>query len=372
MGNQKRQQIYSKRYPGVFWYEPYPKVEGRTFYVAYQEHGKRYRERIGTESEGIRERTAYQVREQRRVKERLGEPIQGRRSTPTLDRIFVAFLKWAQGNKKTWKNDLRLYRRRIAPKFGDWYLDQITHAELEQFRLELQKAKGPNGDLLRPATVKHYMILIRRLINFAIDNGEYQGDNPFRLIKFKKLNNKVTEVLTVEQSRSLLKVLENYDDRSTANLIRFAYYTGLRRSEVFNLKWDDVLFEQRLIVLREPKSGENEIYPPNEVAWSILQEQQSIVHDSEFVFPGRFGKGRVEIKKAWAKVRERAGIEESFRFHGLRHNFASQLASNPEVSSYTLQAVMRHKDHKTTQRYIDIDADQRRKAAELFLTSVNK
>ena len=372
MKKSTRTQVYSKRHEGVFWYEPFPKSRGRTFYIAYMEQGHRVREKIGSEREHVTEKMAGQVREQRRVKERLGEEIPSGRRSITLDEAFSLYLEWAKENKKTWENDDRLYRKRIRPRFGNLPLTRIRPHDLELFRSKLKNTIGIKGTLLRPATVKHYMILIRRIINFAIQVGKYNGENPFRHIKFKQLNNKITEVLSKQQSECLLKVLDAYPDQATANLIRFAYYTGLRKGELFSLKWQDVIEEQRIVHIRSPKSGVDEVCYPNDIAWSILEEQRELVTDSAFVFPGKNGHMRVEIKTAWSTIKKRAELPSEFRFHGLRHNFASTLARNPNVSVFQLQALMRHRDIKTTQRYIDIAREDLRDAANLFFFDNSK
>jgi len=367
-----RKQVYSKRHEGVFWYEPFPKSRGRTFYIAYMEQGRRVREKIGSERENITEKLAAKVREQRRVKDRLGEDIPSRRHSITLDKAFSLYLEWAKENKKTWQNDERLYIKRIRPRFGDKALDRITPHELELFRTKLRKTYGIKGTLLRPATVKHYLILIWRIINFSIQIGKYNGENPFRHIKFKQLNNKITEILSAEESQRLLKVLDEYPDQATANLIRVAYFTGLRRGELFALRWEDVDEEAHIIHIRSPKSGMDEVCYPNDIAWSILEEQRELVTDSAFVFPGKNGHMRIEIKTAWSTIKERAEIPSEFRFHGLRHNFASTLARNPNVSVFQLQALMRHRDIKTTQRYVDIAREDLRDAANLFFFDNSK
>ena len=70
------------------------------------------------------------------------------------------------------------------------------------------------------------------------------------------------------------------------------------------------------------------------------------------MFPGRDGRQRVNIAKQVKKIKEAAGLPDDFRpIHGLRHVYASMLASSGEVGMYELQKLLTHKDPKMTQRY---------------------
>ncbi len=88
--------------------------------------------------------------------------------------------------------------------------------------------------------------------------------------------------------------------------------------------------------------------------------------DSKYVFPGEGGGQRVSVQKASRRIRERAGLPKNFRpLHGLRHTYASMLASSGKVDIYTLQKLMTHKTPVMTQRYAHLRDDALRQAADL-------
>jgi integrase len=84
--------------------------------------------------------------------------------------------------------------------------------------------------------------------------------------------------------------------------------------------------------------------------------------DSPFVFPGRFGGHRQELKKDWEQLRRAANIQ-SARIHDLRHSFASVLASKG-ASLPLIGALLGHSQPATTARYAHLFLDAQRAAAE--------
>jgi integrase len=87
--------------------------------------------------------------------------------------------------------------------------------------------------------------------------------------------------------------------------------------------------------------------------------------DAPYVFPGRKGKQRVEIKAPLRKIKRLAGLPEGFRpLHGLRHTYASILASSGQVDLYTLQKLLTHKSPLMTQRYAHLRDEALKRASQ--------
>jgi integrase len=136
-------------------------------------------------------------------------------------------------------------------------------------------------------------------------------------------------------------------------------FTGLRRGELFKLAWDDVDFERGIITLRDPKSGKTENIP---ISIKALEVLKALEVTSPFVFPGKDGKQRVEFNGPWQRIRKAADLPAGFRFHGLRHHFASTLVS-AGVDLLVVQKLLTHKDAKTTARYAHLAPGAIRDAA---------
>ena len=186
---------------------------------------------------------------------------------------------------------------------------------------------------------------------------------PFR-IEMPDVDNKKTEDLSQEELHRLLEAIAVDDNKQVGNMMLMALYTGMRRGELFKLTWADVDFERGFILIRDPKGGKSQSIPLNGEARRLLEGHEST--DSKYVFPGEQGGQRVSARKATQRIRERAGLPKDFRpLHGLRHTYASMLASSGKVDIYTLQKLMTHKTPVMTQRYAHLRDDALRQAADL-------
>ena len=153
-------------------------------------------------------------------------------------------------------------------------------------------------------------------------------------------------------------------DIQAANFMKMALVTGMRRGELFKLQWETLTSRRALSISGDPKGGKDQTIPLNQSARDILENHPRT--DSPFVFPGRGGGQRVEIRRPIDRIRKAAGLPKDFRpLHGLRHTFASMLASSGEVDLYTLQKLLTHKTAAMTQRYAHLRDDALRRACNL-------
>jgi integrase len=144
--------------------------------------------------------------------------------------------------------------------------------------------------------------------------------------------------------------------------MKLVLFTGMRRGELFRLQWPDIDFERGFIHIRSPKGGQDQKIPLNEPARALLLSHPRT--DSTFVFPGRDGRQRVDINKQVNRIKKAARLPKDFRaLHGLRHVYASMLASSGQVDLYTLQKLLTHKSSAMTQRYAHLRDEALQKAA---------
>ena len=267
--------------------------------------------------------------------------------TSTLGEVWAKYLPWAKEHKKTWDDDMFNYQKHLEPRFGKKRLDTISPIDIERMKLELKKGLNKNGKPYSAATIKHQLVLLNRLFNLAKKWRLYAGDNPVEEVEMPRLDNHRTEFLTEQEAINLAKVLENWPCQYSVAFIRFTLLTGFRRGELFKLTWDDVDFERGLVTLREPKGGKTLTTNVSPEALDVLRGMEV---SSPYVFPGKDGGQRTDFKGPWKRIRKAAGLSPNFRFHGLRHNFGSTLAS-AGVDLQVIQKLLGHKDYRTTLRY---------------------
>lgn len=155
-----------------------------------------------------------------------------------------------------------------------------------------------------------------------------------------------------ERGYPTLPVFGVYTDH-LAPVVRLALQTGLRRGELFGLCWRDVDLGRAVLTVRGDgaKSGQTRYIPLNATALKVLQTWQGTESPAAdaLVFPGDEGRPLVDLKKGWAGVVKAAKLTD-FRFHDLRHSFASKLVM-AGVDLNTVRELLGHADIKMTLRY---------------------
>jgi integrase len=353
-------------YPGVFYIEGTSPATGKPekiFYIRYRKAGKMTEEKAGRQFQddmtparaaglraeriGGRLPTRQEIRDLKRARE---EAEAGRW---TINRLWQEYT--AHRQLKGLAQDRSRFENYIKPAWGNKEPQEIMPLEIDRLRLRILKDKAPQ-------TLKNTLALMRRLINFGMKR-RYCLDLSFHL-EMPKVNNLKTEDLSPEQLAKLMAAIDQDHDTQAANLMRLALCTGMRKSEMFRLKWDDVDPDRGFIHLRDPKGGKDQTIPLNQAAREVLEHHPK--SDSPFVFPGRGGKQRTEIRRPIDRIRKTAELPKDFRpLHGLRHTYASMLASSGQVDLYTLQKLLTHKSAAMTQRYAHLRDDTLRRASDL-------
>ena len=348
------------RYPGVF--ERHLLTGDVVYYAFYRLEGKLIKDKIGEKSRGWSAKAASGERAlrlagksdptvQRRNKAKAQQDAEQNRWT--FDRLFAHYCE-LNPNLRRLPTDKGRFRNHLQKRIGGKTPKELTALEVQRIKKQVEDAK------LSKSSIWHVLELIRRMSNFAEKQG-LAGGLSFRL-KLDKVNNEKTENLTPAQLSGLHKILseESTLGNTAALMIRLVLATGMRRGELFGLQWRDI--EDDHIVLREPKGGVNVRIPINSTVQLILELIPRT--GSDFIFPGKKGKQRVDAKKALETIKRKAGLPKDFRIlHGCRHVFASTGVSNG-IDLYTMQHLLTHKSAAMTQRYAHLADDYLRRASE--------
>jgi len=153
-------------------------------------------------------------------------------------------------------------------------------------------------------------------------------------------------------------------------MVLLSLYTGIRRGNLFSLLWGDVDFNSRTITLRATVSKANKAQdlPINSVAVKVLsawRDQSKNVANNALVFPSPRGGDKFDnCKKAWAALMKDAKIE-NFRWHDMRHDYASQLVMRG-VDLNTVRELMGHASMAMTLRYAHLAPKNKLRASEIL------
>lgn len=368
------------------------------YYLYYKTHGREGNFKIGSHGQ----LTPSEAREIAKVKS--GELARGidiqksrlderqeteRQRANQLGKYLVEHYKpWLEArNAKTSDRIIQT----IQSGFADFLktpLSEITARKVEQWRN--QKVKAQMGK----ATVNHYVNSLKGAMSRAVE-WDLIPNHDLKKVKTLKVESTRLRYLSPDEEESLLSALRERDKRlktarDQANefrrvrnyptqpdlreqeysdhlepIVLLAMNTGMRRGEIFQLKWSNIDFYSKTLTVEagNAKSGKSRIIPLNDTAFHILESWKPI-SQSQYVFHGKDKEPLTDIKKGFLKVLEEAEIEE-FRFHDLRHHFASKLVMRG-VDLNTVRELLGHADIKMTLRYAHLAPEHKARAVSLL------
>ena len=368
-----RQERVKTNYPGVYYVEAKrlgtPSRSERIYYIYYRRNGKIVEEKAGRQfaddmtparAAGMRVRRIEGDPSNKERREAKKAAAQAKSAKWTIDRLWQEYKKHKKGEVKGIATDENRYQNHIEPTFAGREPRELCPLDIERLRRDLRK-KNPE---IADATIRNVLELLRRIINFGV-NMQLCSPMSFKL-KLPALNNERTEDLTPEQLSHLLKAIDQDEDIQAGNLMRMALFTGMRRGELFKLKWHHVDFDRGFLSLEDPKGGLDQKIPLNDMARQVL-ENHPRSEGFPFVFPGRYpNKPRKDIRRPVNRIKKKAQLPKDFRpLHGLRHAYASMMASSGKVDMYTLQKLLTHKSPQMTMRYAHLRDEVLKRASNV-------
>jgi integrase len=363
--NKKAGNMIKTSYPGVY-YRITKRIgkEGRekVFYYTFKENGKKIWAKAGRQFSDDMTAARAATKRGKRIAGEIDTPQEKRKAEVdrkkrdsekwTIDRLWTEYELQKEDNK-SFRTDKGRYILYLKETFGDKEPKEIIQLEIDRLRVGLLKKKSPQ-------TCKHILALLKRVIKFGSDRGLCA---PLGFaIKLPRVDNKKTEFLTPEEVERLLEAIRNDKHPQAGNIMLVALYTGMRRSEILGLQWRDVDFQNGFINIAVSKGGRAQKIPLNDGARQVFESIEK--GKGGYVFPGNLGDKRSNINRAINVIKTAAGLPDDFRpLHGLRHHFASMLASSGAVDLYTLQKLLTHKDHRMTERYAHLHDDTLKRAS---------
>lgn len=361
------------KYPGVYYRFKTNRSTGKQekiFYISYRlrkDDGgwKKVEESVGghgmTPAKASHVRTRRLRGEELPNKERRAQAMAAKlKRTWTVSNLWEEY-KAANPGLKSLPSYESLYRLYVAPEFGDKKPKDISPFDIERLT---RRMKGKSAK-----TIASALELLRRIVHFGIKKRECPG--PGFIIELPRVNNVKTEDLTPEELARLLEVIDRHIKQQTSYLtgcrmMKLVLLTGMRRGEMFKLKWDDINWHRINITLEDPKSGMDQTIPMNSYTVRLLKTIEEEKSGSKYVFPGKSGGQLTDVKRQVNRIKAEAELPADFRpIQGLRHVFGTNLG-NAGVDRDIIGRLMTHAtDRSVTSRYVHYREETLRQAAEL-------
>jgi hypothetical protein len=201
-----------------------------TYYFRYKNaHGKTCTVKVGLTTD-IKLANASDKAKLLRTDVSLGKDpkaeYQRRKVIPTFTIFFNdTYLPFAKQHKRTWNDDVQMFNRRLKRSFGKLPLHEMKRASVQAFHTKLRE----NG--LSPATCDHYVKLLRRVLNYAVDCDAIEA-NPLIRIKLFNVDRNIERYLSDAELARLLQVLHGHSNHTVSNIVLFLLSTGARLNEV--------------------------------------------------------------------------------------------------------------------------------------------
>lgn len=259
--------------------------------------------------------------------------------------------KYSKVNKRSWKRD-QLSISHLDKFFGNKYIYEIKEKDIEEYK----KERLLTG--IKHSTLNRELACLKTILNKAKEWG-YIEQAP--KIKLFKENNQRVRYLTEEEEEKLLKIAPE----PLKSMIIIALNTGMRQGEILNLKWRDIDLNEGIIIIQDSKSKEKRIIYMNDTTKGVFLNLLSF-GGKEFVFENKNGGKYTKdyITHLFGKIVKQAGIKD-FRFHDLRHTFASRLVMSG-VNLKTIQELLGHKDYRMSLRYSHLSPEIKKQAVKIL------
>lgn len=297
------------------------------------------------------------------------------------DFITDHFAPWAKAHQKAGQATVDA----LKTCFGNLYerdLKSIVAFDIERFKTKRLKAKR------KPATVNRDLDRIRSVFSRAVEWG-FLSDHPLKAVKRAKgADNSRVRYLTADEEKRLRDALAARETERRASrerhnawheargsvghpqwpadgftdhlmpLVLVAINTGLRRGELFGLSWSDVNLPGALLTVTagNAKSRKARHVPLNDEAVDVLKRWKKQGGGNGLAFPGAGGGRLTNVNKSWDGLVTDAKLTD-FRFHDLRHDFASKLVM-AGVDLNTVRELLGHADIAMTLRYSHLAPDK--------------
>jgi len=370
----------SAGYQGIRYREHPTRKNGvkpdRYFVLRYRLGGKRIEEALGWASEGwtvqkaivelSKLKQSHKLAEGPQTLKQKREMAMARRDTEEKEKIrekqesitfaeyfYQVYFPIAKMHKKpfSYEQEEIHFRLWIKPVLGIKTFKEIKPFDLERLKKKLLNEK----DKKSPRTIQYIFATFRQVWNMAKRDGLVIEESPSKKVKIPKFDNKRQRFMTPDEEQALLAKLSTKSPQ-VHDIALLSLRTGMRASEIFNLKWGHLDIENGRILIMDAKGDKSRIAFMTEDIKTMFNNMIRLGPDA-YVFHSSTGGKMKEVSNTFARtvneLKLNEGISDSRRhvcFHTCRHTFASRLAESG-VDLYTIKTLLGHSTITLTERY---------------------
>ena len=348
------------------------KIRGNKLYVSGTVDGKFYRLATGKEATPLNKK--WIAKNHRDVLLQLIA-----QDKPQRVEMFIEYAKQSmESNRYAIKQQTsdyyeHMFAKHIAPYFKHYKIDEIKPSDVRAWQTKLLKT-------LKPRTVKNIRNLLGQILGDAVMDDILEKNAVRRVVPPKHIQEDDIIPFTMEEVKTLISNATGWGK----NFITVAFFTGMRTGELLALKWEDIDFNSRKIVIRRTirhgivgttKTGKTRVIDMLDIVHEALKDKyvENGLRD-EFIFTSKKGTPYVEASAVnttyWKPLLKRCGIAYKIMYN-TRHTFATLMLLNGEDVLW-VSKMLGHSNISTTMKYYIKFTEEKGKKRATFLQDVFK
>ncbi|MFN8390094.1 MAG: site-specific integrase [Bdellovibrionota bacterium] len=236
-------------------------------------------------------------------------------------------------------------------EIGHLTLDQLTAQVLCECRDKFRNVKTQNGPKREASTVNRLLAPMSHLLSVAVNEWEWLEVSPMRKVKRLKESRGRVRWLTDDERERLLTAVDQSECKSLGLITRMALATGMRKTEIASLCWDDIDLLSGKVLIHQTKNGHRRATFVSGITLEQLKSHSKVrrLH-TNLVFPSPSNAHKpLNFHTSWLNAVRKAKID-NLKFHDLRHEFATRLAEQG-ASLAQLSEALGHRTLNMVKRY---------------------
>lgn len=235
------------------------------------------------------------------------------------------------------------------------YIKHVTYKDIRSYLAHMYNKKYSSR------TISRKLSAIRSFYKYEVNKGVIR-DNPCLLISNPKVEKKLPNYLSYNEIETMLEVPDTFKNNSLRDklIIEILYSTGIRVSELVNIKVKDIDFYNNQILILGKGNKERYVIFGNTLK-DMLKEYISIKSDSEYLITNKYNKkmSTRSIEEIVKKIVKIDGIKNKVTPHTIRHTFATHML-NEGAGLRVVQELLGHENLKTTEVYTHVSNERLR------------